>query len=64
MRSVRWLHATDSDIIDSLRAWAREHDGRGPTAAEWKREGATLQHPSVCMVCRRFGGTWNGALAS
>ena len=45
---MSWHHATDSEIADSLRAWAHAH-GRPPTAGDWRREGSTA-HP-LCVWC-------------
>jgi len=47
-------------VIAGLKAWAVEH-GHASLATEWKRSDA--DHPSVMLVCRRFG-SWPAALTA
>lgn len=55
--SARW---TQEEIVDAIKAWAKEHDAT-PTAAQWSRVGSAW--PSVGRV-RTVFGTWSAAIAA
>jgi hypothetical protein len=54
-----WTPVADAEILDALRAYAREH-GRPPTCAVWRRE---PRRPSASVIIRRHG-SWNSAIAA
>jgi len=52
---------TDEDLLDALRSFAAEHDGRPPTAPEADDPETGL--PTAATFARRFG-SWNAAIAA
>ena len=52
---------TDEVLLDALRSFAAEHDGRPPTAPEADDRETDL--PTAATFARRFG-SWNAALAA
>ena len=54
-----WTPVADAEILDALRAYAREH-GRAPTCAVWRNE---HHRPGASLIIRRHG-SWSSALAA
>jgi hypothetical protein len=54
-----WTPVGDQQILDALRAYAREH-GRAPTATSWRRE---HRRPGASVIIRRHG-SWSAALTT
>ena len=54
-----WTPVADAEILDALRAYAREH-GRPPTCAVWRSE---HRRPGASVIIRRHG-SWSAALAA
>ena len=52
---------TEEDLLDALRSFAAEHDGRPPTAPEADDPETGL--PTAATFARRFG-SWNAAIAA
>ena len=52
---------TEEDLLDALRSFAAEHDGRPPTAPEADDPETGL--PTAATFARRFG-SWNVAIAA
>ena len=52
---------TEEDLLDALRSFAAEHDGRPPTAPEADDRETDL--PTAATFARRFE-SWNTALAA
>ncbi len=54
-----WSPVSDEQLLDALRAYAREHDC-APTVAVWRRE---HRRPGASVIIRRHG-SWSAALAA
>ena len=52
---------TNEDLLDALRSFAAEHEGRPPTAPEADDPETGL--PTAATFARRFG-SWNAAIAA
>jgi hypothetical protein len=52
---------TNEDLLDALRSFAAEHDGRPPIAPEADDRETDL--PTAATFARRFG-SWNAAIAA
>jgi hypothetical protein len=62
MGKQRW---TAESILERIRAWTADHDGRPPLQTDWKPRGhpdwSSEQWPSW-MAVRRYLGTWPTAI--